>query len=110
MKRRPRIYYTESQKALMWDHWQKGSTGYLGSRIFGVSVKTNHCLRALALGHASKLKSPLIPPLIITIAVTSYCFIFVSRTHIPLQPQLQQRQMPQLAALQTRVIFLGLCQ
>jgi len=24
MKQRPRIYYTESQKKLMWDHWQKG--------------------------------------------------------------------------------------
>ena len=24
MKRRPRIYYTESQKALMWERWQKG--------------------------------------------------------------------------------------
>jgi len=23
MKQRPRIYYTESQKKLMWDHWQK---------------------------------------------------------------------------------------
>lgn len=23
MNRRPRIYYTESQKALMWKHWQK---------------------------------------------------------------------------------------
>jgi IS30 family transposase len=26
MNRRPRIYYTESQKALMWDHWQKGES------------------------------------------------------------------------------------
>jgi IS30 family transposase len=26
MKRRTRIYYTESQKALMWDHWQKGDS------------------------------------------------------------------------------------
>jgi len=26
MKRRPRIYYTESQKALMWDRWQKGDS------------------------------------------------------------------------------------
>jgi IS30 family transposase len=26
MKRRPRIYYTESQKALMWDRWQKGES------------------------------------------------------------------------------------
>ncbi len=24
MKQRPRIYYTESQKKLMWDRWQKG--------------------------------------------------------------------------------------
>ncbi|MDF9773763.1 hypothetical protein OKW11_000720 [Pseudomonas baetica] len=24
MKQRPRIYYTESQKKLMWDHWHKG--------------------------------------------------------------------------------------
>jgi len=24
MKQRPRFYYTESQKKLMWDHWQKG--------------------------------------------------------------------------------------
>lgn len=26
MKRRPRIYYTESQKALMWERWQKGES------------------------------------------------------------------------------------
>jgi len=26
MKQRPRIYYTESQKKLMWDHWQKGGS------------------------------------------------------------------------------------
>lgn len=24
MKRRPRIYYTEAQKALMWDRWKAG--------------------------------------------------------------------------------------
>ena len=24
MMQRPRIYYTESQKALMWERWQKG--------------------------------------------------------------------------------------
>jgi len=34
MKQRPRIYYTEEQKALMWDRWQKGES--LGSiaRLF----------------------------------------------------------------------------
>jgi len=26
MKQRPRIYYTESQKALMWDRWQRGDS------------------------------------------------------------------------------------
>jgi IS30 family transposase len=26
MKQRPRIYYTESQKALMWDRWRKGDS------------------------------------------------------------------------------------
>ena len=26
MKRRPRIYYTESQKALMWERWQAGDS------------------------------------------------------------------------------------
>jgi hypothetical protein len=26
MKYRPRIYYTETDKALMWDRWQKGES------------------------------------------------------------------------------------
>ena len=26
MKQRTRIYYTESQKALMWEHWKKGDS------------------------------------------------------------------------------------
>ena len=26
MMQRPRIHYTESQKALMWEHWQKGDS------------------------------------------------------------------------------------
>jgi IS30 family transposase len=26
MKQRSRIYYTESQKALMWERWQKGDS------------------------------------------------------------------------------------
>ena len=26
MKQRPRIYYTESQKAIMWERWQKGDS------------------------------------------------------------------------------------
>jgi len=26
MKQRPRIYYTEEQKALMWERWQQGES------------------------------------------------------------------------------------
>lgn len=34
MKQRPRIYYTESQKALMWDRWQKGESLHKIARLF----------------------------------------------------------------------------
>ena len=34
MKQRPRIYYTESQKKLMWDHWQKGDSLQHIAQIF----------------------------------------------------------------------------
>ena len=34
MKQRPRIYYTESQKAVMWDHWQKGDSLHTIARLF----------------------------------------------------------------------------
>ncbi|MFC1536198.1 IS30 family transposase [Pseudomonadota bacterium] len=35
MKQRPRIYYTESQKALMWDRWQKGDSLQQIAQLFG---------------------------------------------------------------------------
>ena len=34
MKYRRRIYYTEEQKALMWDRWQKGETLHAIARLF----------------------------------------------------------------------------
>ena len=34
MKYRPRIYYTEEQKALMWDRWQKGESLCSIARLF----------------------------------------------------------------------------
>ncbi len=34
MKQRPRIYYTESDKALMWDSWQKGESLNAIARLF----------------------------------------------------------------------------
>ena len=34
MKMRPRIYYTEEQKAMMWDRWQKGESLSSIARLF----------------------------------------------------------------------------
>lgn len=34
MKQRPRIYYTETQKALMWDRWSKGDTLHQIGKLF----------------------------------------------------------------------------
>jgi len=37
MQYRPRIYYTEADKALMWDRWQKGDSLHAIARLFGRS-------------------------------------------------------------------------
>ena len=34
MKQRPRIYYTESQKVLMWERWRKGESLQQIARLF----------------------------------------------------------------------------
>ncbi len=34
MKQRPRIYYSEAQKALMWERWQKGDSLHAIARFF----------------------------------------------------------------------------
>ena len=34
IKQRPRIYYTEADKTLMWDRWQKGETVGSIARFF----------------------------------------------------------------------------
>lgn len=34
MKQRPRIYYSDDQKAIMWDRWQKGDSLKDIARIF----------------------------------------------------------------------------
>ena len=34
MKQRSRIYYTEAQRALMWDRWQKGESMASIARLF----------------------------------------------------------------------------
>lgn len=35
MKQRPRIYYTDSQKALMWERWKKGDSLQTIAQLFG---------------------------------------------------------------------------
>jgi IS30 family transposase len=34
MKQRQRIYYTEAQKALMWDRWKKGESLHQIAQLF----------------------------------------------------------------------------
>ena len=34
MKQRPRIYYSDAQKALMWDRWHKGDSMHAIARLF----------------------------------------------------------------------------
>ena len=34
MKQRPRIYYTETDKALMWERWRKGDTLHAIAQLF----------------------------------------------------------------------------
>jgi IS30 family transposase len=34
MKQRPRIYYSDAQKAVMWDRWQKGDSMHAIARLF----------------------------------------------------------------------------
>lgn len=37
MKRKPRIYYTDEQKALMWERWRKGESLQHIAQLFGRS-------------------------------------------------------------------------
>ncbi|MGA4632914.1 hypothetical protein ACPA5B_03455 [Pseudomonas solani] len=39
MKQRPRIYYTENQKAVMWEHWKRGDSLRQVAQLFVVLVK-----------------------------------------------------------------------
>ena len=43
MKQRPRIYYTESQKAVMWERWRKGESL---QQITSCLIETTHQYKA----------------------------------------------------------------
>ncbi len=42
MKYRTRIYYTESQKAMMWERWQQGESLHQIARLFDRSHGSIH--------------------------------------------------------------------
>ena len=42
MKQRPRIYYTESQKAMMWDRWKQGHSLQMIAQLFDRNHTDNH--------------------------------------------------------------------
>ena len=54
MKQRARIYYTEEQKALMWDRWQKGESLHSIARLFD----RNHTSIAGVLARTGGIRPP----------------------------------------------------
>ena len=44
MKYRPRIYYTETDKALMWDRWQQGDSLHSIARLFDRGHSSIQCI------------------------------------------------------------------
>jgi IS30 family transposase len=44
MKQRPRIYYSDAQKALMWDRWQKGESMNAIGRLFDRGHSSIQCI------------------------------------------------------------------
>ena len=54
MKQRPKTYYTEEQKSLMWDRWQKGET--LGS--IAILFDRHHSAVARIIGKSGGIRPP----------------------------------------------------
>ncbi len=54
MKQRKRIYYTETDKALMWDRWQKGESLHTIARLFN----RNHSAIAGVLSRTGGIRPP----------------------------------------------------
>ena len=54
MKRRPRIYYTDSQKALMWERWRKGETLQQIAKLFDRYHPSIHGILAERAGYARR--------------------------------------------------------
>jgi hypothetical protein len=56
MKYRTRRYFTESDKALMWDHWQWLSRGYATIAVLDGNADAGESLRNAISGRLSVLR------------------------------------------------------
>ena len=54
MKQRPRIYYSDTQKAMMWDRWKEGESLHSIARLFDRS----HASVARILGETGGIRPP----------------------------------------------------
>ncbi len=66
MKQRPRIYYTEAQKSLMWDRWKAGDTLHEIGKLFDRAHTSIHTILSVTGGirpparHRSRLALSLV--------------------------------------------------
>ena len=54
MRQRPRIYYTESQKALMWERWQKGDSLQQIAQLFDRNHSSVQGIRRRRVGYVPR--------------------------------------------------------
>lgn len=59
MKRRPRIVYSDSQKALMWERWKQGATLHEVGKLFDSPHTSIHRILAETGGFRPAERSPL---------------------------------------------------
>ncbi|CAI8694022.1 hypothetical protein EMIT0111MI5_11397 [Burkholderia sp. IT-111MI5] len=58
MKQRRRIYYTDSQKALMWERWRKGESLQQIAQLFDRNHSSVQGILAETGGHTAKATAP----------------------------------------------------
>jgi len=61
MKQRSRIYYTDSQKALMWERWRKGESLQKIAELFDRNHSSVQRILAETGGHMSTKTMPVSP-------------------------------------------------
>ena len=87
MKQRPRIYYSESQKALMWERWKQGFTLHEIGKIFDRPHTSIHRILAETGGFRPPLRAQ--APTALTLAEREE--ISIARHREPLRHQARVR-------------------